>query len=236
MGSLDRGITKMKTGLRAAMWLALAACWPAQADFIEKKKYQEVMDPPTPVRGHAVVGLSVKPSAQDLRSDVVSVRFDPDLPTQEIRLDVASANGRLRGDGLWEHTPTGPSKNWVVLAAPPRGSRPDQVDHVALAAQPATLNDSNVPTFQLAAWGRISDDPASVTIRVYVNTRRAELFVYGPGTPNGVRCQPVAGGPTVRFDAVCDMDLSLGKERSAQLTLVRRDGGQTSKQPVKLRW
>lgn len=222
----------------AATWLALAViCGPACADFTPKKKYEEVVDPPTPVRGHAVVGVSVLPTSGDLKSDKVWVRFDPALPAQDIRVDVASANGRLRGDGLWGHKPTGETLNWVALAAPSSGPRPDHVDHLALAAQPASLNNQSTPTFQLVAWNSVQESATTVRIRLYVNTRRAELFAYGPGEPKGVRCQPIAGGPTVRFDAVCDMDLPLlGKERMSQLTLIRRDGGQTSKQPVNLRW
>lgn len=230
----------MKCTPRAAAWLALALWGPAQADFIEKKKYQEVMDPPTPVRGHAVVGISVLPTAEDLKSDTVWVRFDPSLQAQDLRIDVASSNGRLRGDGLWAHkppVPAGPTQNWVALAAPPNSPRPEHVDHLALAAQPAELNNGSTPTFQLVAWNSVKESATAVRIRLYVNTRRAELFAYGPGDPKGVRCQPISGGPTVRFDAVCDMDLPLqGKERVSQLMLLRRDGGQTSKQPVNLRW
>jgi hypothetical protein len=226
----------MKSRARAAVWLALALCWPAQADFIEKKKYQEVMDPPTPVRGHAVVGIAVVPSAQDLKSGQVSVRIDPALAKDEIRVDVASANGRLRGEGIWEHVPAKGAPDWFELSAPSGATRPEHVDQLALAAQPISLSGEKVPTFQLVAWGRRKDSGASLPIRLYVNTRRAEMFSYGPGAPDGVRCTPISGGPTVRFDAVCDMPLPLGPDRKATLTLLRRDGGQTSKQEVKLQW
>jgi hypothetical protein len=64
------------------------------------------------------------------------------------------------------------------------------------------------------------------------------MFAYLPDGKTQVRCAPVDQTATVRFDAVCDLDLStiLAARSPARLTLVRRDGGSTSRQPLDLHW
>ena len=75
----------------------------AGAQFLPERKYEEVLDPPTPVSGHAVVGAVVLTSPKDQQSDTLWVRRGGGL--SRIRVDVASANGRLQGEGIWSFKP-----------------------------------------------------------------------------------------------------------------------------------
>ena len=62
----------------------------AGAQFLPERKYEEVLDPPTPVSGHAVVGAVVLTSPKDQQSDTLWVRRGGGL--SRIRVDVASAH------------------------------------------------------------------------------------------------------------------------------------------------
>jgi hypothetical protein len=204
------------------------------AQFLPERKYQEVLDPPTPVSGHAVVGAAVVAAAQDQQSDTLWVRVGGAGTLSRIRVDVASANGRLHGEGTWSfQQQAGTAQAWYPLAVPPKSTRPE---HLAVGVQPAVESDTATSTFLVAAWGK--NQPNAVSrLRLYVNARRAEMFAYLPDGKTAVKCTPLENTPTVRFDVVCDVDVPIGATPgSAKLTLVRRDGNSTSRQPVELRW
>jgi hypothetical protein len=211
----------------------VALLWPAWAcaQFLPERHYQEIVDPPTPVSGHAVVGVVVIPALQDQQSDTLWVRPGGRADSR-IRVDVASANGRLHGEGTWSFKGAAAAQAWYPLTVPPKSTRPE---HLAVAVQPAAP-DTTTPTFLVAAWGKSA--PAAVSrLRLYVNARRAEMFAYLPDGKTAVKCNALENTPTVRFDVVCDVDLPIGgAPGSAKLTLVRRDGNSTSRQPLELRW
>lgn len=206
----------------------------ASAQFLPERKYEEVLDPPTPVSGHAVVGAVVLTSPKDQQTDTLWVRRGGGL--SRIRVDVASANGRLQGEGIWTFKPEPTAEEpWYQLTVPPKSTRPD---HLATSVQPADGSSGSTPVFVVAAWGKQKPKPSGATqIRLYVNARRAEMFVYKPDGATAVKCTPLENTPTVRYDVVCDVDLPIGDPTSmTKLTLVRRDGNSTSRQPLELRW
>ena len=150
-----------------------------------------------------------------------------------IRVDVASANGRLQGEGIWSFKPEPKAEEWYPLTVPPKSTRPE---HLAASVQPADGPSGSTPAFVVAAWGK--EQPTSASkLRLYVNARRAEMFMYMPDGKNAVKCTPLENTPTVRFDVVCDVELPAASPTSVtKLTLVRRDGNSTSRQPLELRW
>jgi hypothetical protein len=221
------------------MGCVAAAPWPASGQFEPERKYAEVLDPPTPVSGHAVVGVVVLPTPGALQSDKLWVRAAAAHRHPRIRVDVVSANGRLQGEGVWNfRVKDVEQQDWYALDVPPKSKRPERTDHLATAVQPYSSNAGSVPVFLLAQWGTAQPSDQTARIRLYVNSRRAEMFAYLPDGKTQVRCAPVDQTATVRFDAVCDLDLStiLAARSPARLTLVRRDGGSTSRQPLDLHW
>jgi hypothetical protein len=225
-------VRRLRLRVSAVVVAVLAPQW-ACAQFLPERQYQEILDPPTPVSGHAVVGAVLVPAAQDHQSDTLWVRPGGSAAPERIRVDVASANGRLQGEGTWSFKSEGPAQLWYPLTVPPKATRPE---HLAVGVQPAAGATSAVPTFLVAAWGKAVPS-AAAKLRLYVNARRAEMFAYLPDGKTAVRCTPVENTPTVRFDVVCDVDLPIGLSAgAAKLTLVRRDGNSTSRQPLELRW
>lgn len=225
-----------------AVCLLLVAPAPAMAQFVPDRRYEEVIDPPTPVSGHAIVGVVVVPQQQAVQSDTLWVRAGDLTERTRIRVDVASANGRRHGEGTWtwdrkDKTVQGDAaKSWHPLSVPPNGERPERPEHLAASVRQVGAEPNATPVFLVAAWGRGMPEAAS-KLRVYVNARRAEMFAYLPDGKTAVRCTPLQNTPTVRFDSICDIELPIGPTPgSAKLTLVRRDGNSTSRQPLELRW
>lgn len=213
----------------------MPAC--ALAEFVPERKYEEIADPPTPVRGHAVVGVAMVPSAGALQSDTLWVRPGPVGMLPGVRVDVTSANGRLRGEGTWKFVQQAEKQpTWHALSVPPKATRPDKPEHLALSVRPLSDAAGAMPVFFVSAIGKAAPPDAS-KLRLYVNSRRGEVFVFLKDGKTHVRCTPIEGMQVVRFDATCDVDLPIGSEAgSTQLTVVRRDGHQSSNQQIEVRW
>ena len=223
--------------------LLVAQPLAALAEFAAEQPYEEVLDPPTPVRGHAVVGALALESNQDAgwksnpQSKTLWVRAGEPGPNHRIRVDMSSANGRLRGEGTWRFEPR-EKQLWYALAVPPKDGRPAKADQLAVAVRPAGDESGGKPVYYLAALAPDKPLPASkLTVRLYVNSRRAEVAVYtsdGRATP----CNAVEQTQVVRFDKTCDLiGLPIGDTPNAvDLTIVRRDGHQTARQQISLRW
>ena len=102
--------------------------------------------------------------------------------------------------------------------------------------RPTTDEPGGKPVYYVAALG--AKPPTSkLTLRLYVNSRRADVVIY---TPDGkaTSCNAVEQTQIVRFDKTCDLvGLPIdGKSDTVDLTIVRRDGHQTARQQVALRW
>lgn len=216
----------------------LAATGAVHAEFKPSRAYEEVADPPTPVRGHAIVGVALPLAADAAKSNRLWVRASGSAAASAgIRVLVTSANGRLRGEGTWRFEATSQPRSWYPLAVPAKGGRPEVPEHLAVAVQPIADDGAATPVYMVSALG--DAEPATAAkVRLYVNSRRAEVFVYRQDTSaQPERCRPIEGTQVVRFDAVCDVSIAVGATAgSEQLTLVRRDGHQTSRQHVELRW
>ncbi|MBE7418833.1 MAG: hypothetical protein HS128_14035 [Ideonella sp.] len=214
--------------------VAIAAAALARAEFVPERKYEEVIDPATPVSGHAVVGAIVVPARQqDRQSDKLWVHVGKASLPSRIRVDVASASGRLHGEGTWVFK-AGPNDKgpWYALTVPPKSTRPEPL---AVGVQLAASADPATPTFLVAALSQ-SAPAAARQLRLFVNARGAEMFAYPPAG-DAVKCEPVTQARTIRFDVTCDIDIPGGAQAgSAKVLLVRRDGNSTSRQPLELRW
>jgi hypothetical protein len=205
--------------------LSLAVLCPraatAQFSPIKGREYREFMNPVIPVRGEALVGVAVVQAPGASRSAVVEVwlpgRFSGDL-----QLETLTADGRFRGVGAYTGSTNGPG--WVALTL---------LDNPARPADPMTLalgvrgSDS---TLFAARW-RTDASPAA-SVRLYVNSRRADVFVRAGGAP-AVRCTPVAIAHPVRFDAYCDVPAAAIAAGGA-VTIIRRDQFDEQSQTVRV--
>ena len=206
------------SGRSAALALLFLAL-PAAAQFLPApgREYREFDNPVNPVRGEAVVGLAVAPTETAQQADVVQV-FVPHPLSGEIHVETATANGRFRGEGVYSGSTKG--KEWVSLKLKPSvlndkaSPRPVSPTSLAIAARGPR------GTLYLARWGEAPLAGASERLRLYVNSRRADMFVRAG--VRVVRCEPMGIPQPVRFDAYCD--LAMGDvPRDGNVLLIRRD-------------
>jgi hypothetical protein len=182
------------------------------------REYREFHNPVNPVRGQAVVGLAVAPKEADQRADVVQVFF-PQPYSGEVQIETATADGRFRGEGVY----VGSTKGREWLAFPLTSSSPDGKARSARPASPTSLAiTARGPEgmLYLVRWGEAPPSGSSEQVRLYVNSRRAEMFVRAGSKV--VRCTTTATPQPVRFDAYCDIALT-DVPGDGQLVLIRRD-------------
>jgi len=210
----------------ALLWVVLAAPVAAQVTFL--RPYNEKENPNTPVRGHAVVGVSLMPRPGDQEQERLFV-FTPSRKGQVLSIDVTTSNGRVQGDALVQLDGQGTGK-WTELSLPKRFRRSDP-EGLAVGVQP---RDDVSGTFYIASWGqappgRLEDQQ----LWLYVNRGRApQVLVYGK-SGEGLACTPAPAGGSLRFNTICKLPAS-ELPPNGQLTLVRRDGGNSLKQLVVL--
>jgi hypothetical protein len=143
----------------------------------------------------------------------------PERFTGELYVETATADGRFRGEGAYAGS--SPGRTWVSLALIP-ASRPGGRVSSALPGDLATLalrvRGPNRTMF-VARW---ADAPASVPakIRLYVNSRRADMFVRAGKSV--VRCEELRIPQPVRFDQYCDIARGDVPD-DGRLVLIRRD-------------
>lgn len=192
---------------------------PAQAQFtaVKGREYREFLNQVNPVRGEALLGIVMLPADDAPRSQSVQVWL-PDRFSGELQVDTLTADGRFRGEGVYAGSSEG--GRWVTLplAAGPGGStRP-----ASRPGDPATLALSvRGPGASLfvARWSAASPQ-ATNRVRLYVNSRRADMFVRA-GT-KVVRCTRLTIAQPLRFDAYCDLEWN-DLPADGQLALIRRD-------------
>jgi len=109
-----------------------------------------------------------------------------------------------------------------VKGAPQRPANPLALAIVARGANGAIF---------LARWGDSAPSAGGESVRLYVNSRRAEMFVRSGAKL--VRCKPVGVSQSVRFDSFCDIDIN-DIPKDGQLTLIRRDQFDEQTQQFKL--
>lgn len=189
---------------------------PAAAQFapVKGREYREFVNPVNPVRGEAVVGVAVLPTAEALASRTVEVWL-PDRFMGELQVETLTADGRFRGEGVF--TGASPGGQWMPLtlgpAGPAAGARPSNPATLALAVRgPESV-------LFVARWATSASRPAA-QVRLYVNGRRADTFVRAG--ERVIRCSPVGIPQPLRFDAVCDVPAS-DIPADGKLVLIRRD-------------
>ena len=209
-------------GLGAVLPLVLlVTTLPAFAQFrpVAGREYREYFNPVNPVRGEAVIGLAIEPTETQQRSAAVQVLV-PAGYSGEIHLEIATADGKFRGEGVFSGATK--DKEWVSLplvVVPPSDGKP-------LPARPANplslavvARGSGGAVF-LVRWGDASPPGAADSMRIYVNSRRADMFVRA-GT-RVVRCKSIGVAQPVKFDSYCDV-LIADVPADGKLSLIRRD-------------
>jgi hypothetical protein len=189
---------------------------PAAAQFrpLEGREYREFLNPVNPVRGEALVGLAVLPSADAPRGQTVEVWL-PDKFSGELQVETLTADGRFRGEGVYTGSSGGGQWVPLTLIAKDKASsaRPGDPATLALAVRGPGA------TLFVARWGSAPVGPAT-RIRLYVNSRRADMFLRAG--EKVVRCASLNIPQPLRFDAYCD--LAAGDvPANGQIGLIRRD-------------
>ncbi len=199
----------------------LSTALPAAAQFqpVSGREYREFYNPVNPVRGEAVVGLAVAPTEMAQQSGVVQV-YLPQPWSGEIHIETATADGRFRGEGVYAGSTKG--KEWVslVLAGPsPPSGKPPPSRPVSPTALAIAARDPGGALY-LVRWGDAPLVGAPERLRLYVNSRRADIFVRTGARV--VRCAPIGIPQPVRFDTYCDLAIT-DLQGDGQVGLIRRD-------------
>ena len=217
-------------GTYACATVLLAFALPVAAQFqpVAGHEYREVYNPVNPVRGEAVVGVAIPPTEITQQAGVVQV-FLPQPWSGEIRIETATADGRFRGEGVYAGSTKG--KEWVSLSLTGPANvkapvaRPASPTPLAIAARgPGGM-------LYLARWGEASPTSPSDRLRLYVNSRRADMFIRAGARV--VRCTPIGLPQPVRFDTYCDIAMA-DVPGDGQLILIRRDQFDEQTQTLKV--
>ena len=199
----------------------LFLAYPCAAQFrpVAGHEYREFSNRVNPVRGEAVVGLSLAPTEADQKADVVQV-FLPQPFSGEIRIETLTADGRFRGEGTYSGSSNG--KEWVRLALLASPSV-DSTEPSARPVNPFTLAIAArgpAGTLYLVRWGNSPVVGSSERLRLYVNSRRAEMFVRAG--KQVLRCARSPTPQPLRFDSYCDIAM-VDVPSDGNLLLIRRD-------------
>lgn len=196
------------------------------------REYREFHNPVNPVRGEAVIGVALVPTEVEQAGKSVAVQI-PQPFTGEIRLETATADGRFRGEGTFIGSSNG--NEWITLelAAP---SKPDGGSQLVRPVGAATLalsaRGASGELF-VSRWGTEAPKSAQEKVRLYVNSRRADMFLRAGSTV--VPCKSNGVSQPVRFDTYCDVLLA-DIPKDGRLTLIRREGFDEQSQSIKLFW
>jgi hypothetical protein len=180
---------------------------------------------PTQVSGHAIVGLTTLPVAEAQRQDILYVYFKNKF-NGSIRLEVSTADGLLRGEG--EFSGVVAEDTWAKLSI--KINRDERTRSARESGGPETLavsarlDRSDTPL--VVHWGQERPTAGRPAVRLYVNSRRADLSVRVRPTGPLERCRSISGMTAVRFDKVCDIAADQ-LPKDGKVTLVRRDGFET---------
>ena len=220
---------------RAATVLVFAVGIAGAAEFtpVEGHEYSEFYDKPTPVSGVSIVGAMLDTGQSQSSMEVLWVYFKQPFVGQ-IDLEVLSADGRFLGRGAFKGSTSGIGE-WgrLSLASPKnRAQRPPGLDQGAIAA---SVHASSRDTVLVSAWGPKPGQLDGASVRLFVNSRRAQMAVRvnpDPRVPM-IQCERLGILHTVRFDTECRLRVAdLAPDR--KITLVRRDGMRTESQSVTL--
>lgn len=236
--------------------LAAAVCAPAasiaqQTLFkpVSGHEYREVIDPKHPVSGHTVVGAvlmtgGVPLKERQLRGNTLWFYVaQPLKPSDHIRVDLDSPDGRFHGTGMWQPVQPTEAGRWVHLPLPVKQGelrRPELPEgHLAVSVRVFAGGQSASPRRLAAVLDTQDKDAPSLQnkeIWLQVNARRAQMIVRGKAGASAVKCEPVASASLVRFDTLCKIPASHvdNVQGRYRLTLLRRDGFSYTPETVEL--
>jgi len=195
-------------------------------------EYQEFFDPPTPVSGISVVGASLLTGETPSTTDALWVYFRQPFKGQ-LNLEILSADGRFLGRGAFEGSSG--SGEWVSLALTPPGKRKPRPADPGQQTLAVSAQAGDRDTVLVAAWGPRPGQLQEQTVRLYVNSRQAQMSVRVDPDPKvpPIKCESLGLTNSVRFDTVCTFSAA-DMPADRRITLVRRAGLQTETQTVAL--
>jgi hypothetical protein len=220
----------MKLYPRLASCLTLAfictgAMAASQFQPVKDREYREYVNPNNPVAGKAVVGAVVLAAAPDVTKQNQLSVFIPKAMSGQLHLEISSADGRFRGEGTYQGNSQG--NEWVTL---PLTSATDNQRPADASALAVSVSDGSSASIYVTNWGAPPGGTQAQTLRVFVNSRRGEMY-WSAGSGAAQRCASLGAAVPVRFDSVCDVPLAQ-LAKGASLRLVRRDGFDTESQTL----
>ncbi len=224
-----RGSLRLILSLVALLPVSGAAL--SQTSLTAVQAYREFIAP-SQVSSQAIVGLAVIPSAAEQKQDLLHVYFK-EAHDGSVKLELTTADGVLRGEGEFRGKVA--ANTWAPLSI--STSRDAQARSERERSGPETLAVSVrlAPSGKILPvyWGGHPPPRESALLRLYANSRRADLFVrLGPDGPV-VRCQPISGMTPVKFDKICDLPTA---KLAGKVTVMRRDGFETESFELVIPW
>lgn len=225
-------------GLGLLCFVAPGSAAPKAFVQVLGSEYREQLDPPVPVSGLALVGLALS-GPIDLDAKILHVFLTKPFDGR-LSLEMTSADGRFRAQGLYEGKSDG--NEWVALQISPRAGdqareylKKNQTE-LAVAVRPVTRTGNTAldQVFQVT-WGRQPESGLDRTLRLHVNSRRGDMSVRVLGDTTAGVCKALRIATAVRFDTVCEVPWRSSGAGAPDLQLIRRDGFDESLQRVQLR-
>jgi hypothetical protein len=184
----------------------------------------EVVDPSERISGNAAVGLAFVQPADTIGSDRLWAYLSAPV-APKLKLKISSIDGRYYAEVDYVTNPAAQT-GWVALDLTLRSfaflekSYPNPTNEIAVL-----LADADAQRVYPVRWGQphsASAKPAtppappqdSDSIRVYMNTERAQAFLVVGGSP--AYCRDASALSGFKFNAVCDA--TLGSLRQAEKT------------------
>jgi len=180
----------------------------------------EVVDPSERISGNAAVGLAFVQS-DAIGTDRLWAYLSPPV-AQKLKLKISSIDGRYYAEVDYVTGPTPPA-GWVALDLTLRSFSFVEKSYASPMNEVAVLlGDADTPRVYPVRWGAphaaAAKPPAppqdSDSIRVYMNTERAQAFLVFEGKPTYCRDASAVSG--FKFNAICDA--TLGALRQADAT------------------
>jgi hypothetical protein len=224
----------MKQRLRsrcvAALVAAISAAPCAYGGFEPDaaQPYREFFDPDNPVKGEALLGLSIVPANSDVQlSNKLSVWFGQHYDGP-LSVETLAADGRFRGVGSFTGSTDQIGWNAVPLKPELDQGKVRPTDPVALAV---AVRGRAPNEFRITSWGDPPPSEDGAVLRFYVNSRRGDMSVRAANVV--VECKPIELVRPLRFDAYCDLALRDVPATNA-VDLIRRDGFNIESQSIRI--
>jgi hypothetical protein len=203
-----------------------APCAAVRADFeaLADQPYREFFNPANPVKGEALLGLSVVPQSADVQlTDQISVWFGEHYEGP-VTVETLAADGAFRGVGSFDGATDRVGWNSITIAGGAGRARPTSPEGLAIAVRGKEPNE-----FRIAHWGEPPASDEGLVLRLYVNSRRGDMSVRAGSVV--VPCKRVELARPLRFDVYCDLAMK-DLPASNAIDLIRRDGFHIEAQPI----